>query len=160
MILVADSSALITLSICNCLEILNTIFNEIKVPFEVYNEVTKFSKPESEKLKLFLKDKIEKINSEDYFISEGSLGAGEAKAIALYRKLKANWLLVDDEKARKIANLNQIKIIGSLGVLVIAKDRGLIKSILPLIEKIRNSNSFFSESLLNKAIELAGENSL
>jgi uncharacterized protein len=157
LILVADSSAIITLSICDCLEILESMFGEIKVPFAVYTEVTAYSKPESGNLKLFLKDKIEEINAEDYFIFEGSLGSGETEAMALYRKLNANWLLVDDEKARKIAHLNQIRVIGSLGVLVVAKERRLIKSILPLIEKVKNSHTYFAESLLRKAISMAGE---
>ena len=73
MILIADSSALIALAHCDCLEIL-----------------------------------------------EGLLGSGEMEAMALYKKLNADWLLIDDEKARKTARFNKIKVIGSLGVLLLA----------------------------------------
>lgn len=71
MILIADSSALIALAHCDCLEILETLFGEIKVPEAVYKEVIYESKPESEKLKKFLFQKIEIINIQDYLILEG-----------------------------------------------------------------------------------------
>ena len=50
MILVADSSALIALAICDSLELLEQLFGEVKVPQAVYNEVIEDSKPESKKL--------------------------------------------------------------------------------------------------------------
>lgn len=47
--------------------------------------------------------------------------------------------------------------LGSLGVLVLAKKQGLVTSIRPKIELLRSSELFLAESLLSKALELAGE---
>jgi len=157
LILIADSSALIALAHCDCLEILEPLFGEIKVPEAVYKEVTYESKPESDKLKKFLFQKIERINIQDYLILEGLLGSGEMEAMALYKKLNADWLLIDDEKARKAARFNKIKIIGSLGVLLLAKEKGLIQKIRPYVDRIQDSNIYYSEKILLEVFELANE---
>lgn len=157
MILIADSSALIALAHCNCLETLETLFGVVKIPEAVYREVIYEFKPESEKLKQFLAQKIEKVNILDYLIVEGVLGNGEMEAMALYKNIGGDWLLVDDEKARKAARLNNIKIIGSLGVLLIAKERKLIQYIRPYINKIQESNIYYSEKILKEVFELANE---
>lgn len=158
MILIADSSALITLSICNCINLLDEIFGVVKVPSAVYKEVTREFKPESKNLSEFLDGKIEEINIEDYIIVEGVLGIGELEAMALYKKLNADWLLVDDEKARKVARINRIQVIGSLGVLLLAKQKKKIATILPLIQTIQKSNIYYSDKLINKILKLADEN--
>lgn len=79
------------------------------------------------------------------------------KPMALYKKIGGDWLLVDDEKARKAARLNNIKIIGSLGVLLIAKEIKLIQYIRPYINKIQESNIYYSEKILKEVFELANE---
>ena len=50
------------------------------------------------------------------------------------------------------------RITGSLGILVLAKEKGLLSEISPLIEKLKNSNIYFSENLLKQALTLANEN--
>lgn len=77
--------------------------------------------------------------------------------MVLYKQLNANRLLVDDRRARKVAELNQIKIIGSLGVLLLGKKEGHITNIKSRIEMIRNSDIYLSEELLQRIMSLAGE---
>lgn len=62
MIAVADSSSLIALSICNRLNLLDIFFDKVVVPKAVYNELTLNNKPESEKLRNYLSNKISKDN--------------------------------------------------------------------------------------------------
>lgn len=158
MILIADSSALISLSICDSLNLLDLLFKEVKVPRAVFNEVTKKSKTEADKLTIYLANKIINITKDyDFIIKEGTIEIGELEAMTLYKQLKANWLLVDDRRARKIAELNQIKIIGSLGVLLLSKKEGHITSIKSRIEMIKNSDIFLSEELLQSTLRIAGE---
>ena len=47
--------------------------------------------------------------------------------------------------------------IGSLRVIVLAKERGLIPQARPALEKLRGSGAYVSEELIARAIELAGE---
>jgi predicted nucleic acid-binding protein len=156
-ILVADSSALIALSVCNALQFLDVLFKEIKVPKAVFDEVTVEGEKESIELSKYLKDKIESVSMEDYVITDFSIGEGDLEAMALYKKLGADKLLVDDKRARKLAQLNGMNIIGSLGILLIAKEKKLIEKIKPYVEIIKGSDIYISEELIDSVLELAGE---
>ena len=128
MILVADSSALIALAVCDSLNLLDLLFTEVKVPRAVFVEVSKKSKKEADSLAHYLEDKIIDVEIDrNYIIKEGTIEIGELEAMTLYKQLAANWLLIDDRRARKIAELNQIKIIGSLGVLLLGKKKGIVQ---------------------------------
>jgi predicted nucleic acid-binding protein len=153
----ADSSALIALSLCNAMQFLDVLFGEVKVPPGVIDEIVKEDKKESINLSKYLEDKIEPVNIEDFFVTDFSIVRGEFEAMALYKKLDADKLLVDDKRARKLAQLNGMNIIGSLGVLLIAKEKGLIEKIKPYVDIIRESDIYVKEELINYALELAGE---
>ena len=94
---------------------------------------------------------------EKYVITDFSIGKGDIESMALYKKLGAGKLLIDDKRARKIAQLNGINIIGSLGILLIAKERGLVGEIKHYVEIIKKSNIHINDELINHALELAGE---
>ncbi|MBK8454068.1 MAG: hypothetical protein WAQ53_00670 [Thiofilum sp.] len=57
MIIVADASPLVTLATCDCLDVLEQLFGEIRVSQTVYEEVTVIGKPESAKLARYLQGK-------------------------------------------------------------------------------------------------------
>ncbi|MGK5093467.1 DUF3368 domain-containing protein [Deltaproteobacteria bacterium TL4] len=157
MIIVADSSPLIALASCQSLELLEQLYSTIKVPGVVFDEVTIEGKVEAKALKAFLKNKVENIDLSNYLIFPSPLGRGELEAMALYRKLSANKLLVDDLNARKVAKLNNISIIGSLGILLLAKDKKLIPEIKPRIDALKNSDIYISDGLILRTLKAAKE---
>ena len=152
--IIGDSSALVSLSIMDRLDLLESIFGKIYVPQAVYNEVTISDKPQSVKLKKFLKDKIVTVN---LTITQMGLGQGELEAISLYKQLNSNFLLIDDRRAKKFAQLNSVNVIGSLGVMILAKEQGLVNSIRNDLEKLIDSDVFISESLINRVLLSVGE---
>ncbi len=152
--IIGDSSALVTLSIMDRLDLLEPIFGKVYVPQAVYNEVTISDKPQSIKLKNFLKDKIVTV---DLTITQMGLGQGELEAIALYKHLNSDFLLIDDRRAKKFAQLNNVNVIGSLGVMILAKEKGLLESIRNDLEKLIDSDVFISESLINRVLANVGE---
>jgi len=85
------------------------------------------------------------------------LGQGELEAIALYKNKEADFLLIDDRRAKNFAKLNGINVIGSLGVMILAKDKGLIEFIREDLEKLLNSNLFISQSLIDRVLFEVGE---
>lgn len=157
MLIVADSSALIALAACDGLELLLTIYDEIKVPEAVFSETVAPEKPFSEILGNFLSDKVVQVDAARWVLAAGGLGRGEIEAMALYKQLNADALLIDDHRARIIAEHNQVNCIGALGFLLIAKQSGKIQSVKPFIQKLRQSSIYYSEDLLEKVIKLAGE---
>jgi len=85
------------------------------------------------------------------------LGQGELEAIALYKNKEADFLLIDDRRAKNFAKLNGINVIGSLGVMILAKDKGLIEFIRDDLEKLLDSNLFISQSLIDRVLFEVGE---
>ena len=159
MIVIADSSALVALSVCQVLEKTETLFGKVYVPDSVYKEVSIKGKPESEVLKKFLETRTKSINLDDYMIKNtANLGSGELEAIALYINLSADLLIIDDAKAKKVAYANGLEVMGSIGVLLLVKERGLIEKIKPLLGLLDASDIHLSSKIIKKALELAGEN--
>lgn len=157
MLVVADSSALVALSICDCLQLLDSLFGEVTVPQAVYDEVCIANKPESQALKAYLSGKVSKDKPSITIQKSAGLGKGELASMALYKHLAADMLLVDDACAKKVAYLNNLEVMGSLGVLLLAKKQGLIGSVQPLLNRLRNSDIYVSDQLLDQVLIIAGE---
>ncbi len=116
------------------------------------------NKPEAEALKDFLQSKVKKVNLNDYPIKNTvNLGSGELEAIALCMDLSADLLIIDDAKAKKAAYANGLEVMGSIGVLLLAKERKLIKAIKPLLTLLNASDIHLSSRVIEKALQLAGE---
>ena len=157
MILVADASALIALSSCDSLALLEALFGTVLVPQAVFLEVTAVDKPQSDRLQSYLQGKVRAVDMRGFVFLDAFADAGETQAMLLYKELAADYLLIDDKRGRKVAKINQIKTVGSLGVLLQAKRAGLISRVAPLIEKIAVSPVFMSESLIQTVLDLADE---
>jgi len=157
MLIVADSSALIALAICDGLDVILQIYDDIKVPEAVYAEIVAPEKPQSDALGLFLAERVIKVDTTRWVLTAGGLGRGEIEAMALYKQISAEALLIDDHRARVIAEHNQINCIGALGLLLIAKQRGKINEIAPYIQKLRQSSIYYGDVLLDSVLKLAGE---
>jgi len=157
MILIADSSALVALSVCDSLELLDQLFKEVIVPEAVNLEVIKSDKPEALALKEYLQEKVRKVDMSTFIYLDGNADEGEMEAMFLYKQEQADKLLIDDKRGKKIAKINGINTIGSLGVLLSAKQAGLITEIKPKLEAIKASRVYLSQSVINMVLELALE---
>jgi len=157
MILVADCSALIALSVCDSLSLLEHLFDSVVVPETVYNEATRPNKKEAQALKAFLQGKVRQVDLQTYVFLDAFADAGETEAMLLYKQISADKLLIDDRRGRKVAKINHISAIGSLGVLLAAKEKGFITEVSPLLRQIENSDIHLSQQLIATVLELAGE---
>jgi predicted nucleic acid-binding protein len=157
MLIVADSSALIALATCEGLDVILMVYDDIKVPEAVFTEIVAPEKPQSDVLGSFLSGRVVKVDTSRWVLAAGGLGRGEIEAMALYKELSADALLIDDHRARVIAEHNQINCIGALGLLLIAKQQGVIGEIAPYIQKLRYSSIHYGDDLLNRVLKLAGE---
>ncbi|MBV5301461.1 MAG: DUF3368 domain-containing protein [Methylococcales bacterium] len=158
MILVADSSALIALSICNGLNFLDALFGEVVVPQAVFDEITHDTHHvESTKLKNYLADKIRHVDLSAYIFLDGFADAGETEAMLLYKQLSADRLLIDDKRGRKVAKINHINTVGSLGIILLAKQAGLIGEVKPFLRQLFDSQIYISSDLVKIVLNLANE---
>ena len=133
------------------------VYEDLKIPEAVYAEVVAPEKPQSDALGEFLSDRVVKVDTSRWVLAAGGLGRGEIEAMALYKELSADALLIDDHRARIIAEHNQINCIGALGLLLLAKHHGKISTIAPYIESLRSSSIHYGDALLDRVLKLARE---
>jgi predicted nucleic acid-binding protein len=153
-VIIGDSSALVALAVVNQLELLEKLYDRLYIPQAVFDEVTQIGKPQSDKLRQFLQSKVKRVN---LTLTQLGLGLGELEAITLYKELDADVLLIDDNRAKKYASLNGVTVIGSLGVLVKAKEKGHIEKVKTLLEELQKSEVYISHKLIEKVLEICGE---
>lgn len=101
-LVIADSGSIFSLAIIDKLEILNLIFDNIRIHIAVWKEITlDKSTGHYQRVYKFFHDKTQQIIgfNELSFLMD----YGESESVILYKELQANFLLIDDRKARKIA---------------------------------------------------------
>ena len=85
------------------------------------------------------------------------LDEGEAEVIVLAQEIKADLVIIDEDKARKIAKLNNLKCTGTIGVLLDAKREGKIFQLKPFLDRLIAEGIYISDYLYNNAMVLSNE---
>lgn len=148
-LIIADTSCFIILSKIDELELLQNIYVQIVTTSDIAIEF-------GEVLPDWVI--IKNVSNKNYQdILELQLDKGESSAIALAMEIENCTIILDDYKARKVAQKLNISITGTIGIIVKAKQLGIIKSVQPILEKIRNSNFRLSKELENQALSLSNE---
>jgi len=158
MLLIADTSPLISLLLINKLDILEKLFPGFKIPQAVWQELNNHSEISIYHQKIW--DLSDKVCQTNFYLPVSGIGSGETECILLYRQLNANFLLIDDKKARQVAESFEINCIGTLGLLLLAKENGLITELRPLFEILISKNRYFSMQYLNIFLQKANEQAL
>jgi predicted nucleic acid-binding protein len=158
MIIISDSSPLISLATIEKLNLLDKLFTEIFVPCSVYEEVIRENKPYSNEIKEFLNGRIKHVKNRvavEVLLSD--IGKGESEAIILAIEEKSDYLLIDDLKARKLAKINGLEIIGTMGILLKGKKEGLIKEIKPFIDELLKNDIRIGDKIIEMTLKAAQE---
>lgn len=159
MLIVSDASPLISLALLDKLELLDKLFDQVYVPDEVYRELTQKDKPYYDKFATYLEGKVKKVKDlTSVNILKNEIDAGEAEAIVLALEEGIKDILIDDNKGRTKAKMNGLIPIGIVGILLRAKQKGLIGEIKPYLDKLMNNKRRISQHLYDHAIFLASEN--
>ena len=82
---------------------------------------------------------------------------GEASAIALALETPDSTLILDDYRARKVAEKLKLNFTGTIGVIIRAKIKGVIPSIKPLLVKIKQTDFRLTDDIEQQALKEAGE---
>jgi len=155
-IVIADTGPIISLAVLNKLHLLTDIFDNVFIPKAVWNELTDdIQRTDYNKLVDFFSDKIKAISNINNLVF--AMDCGEAEAVVLYQEIKAVYLLIDDKKARSIAEILNINCIGTIGIIAAARQKGLIDEMRPVFIKWLENNRYYSMKLLNQTLEKYGE---
>ncbi len=155
-LIVGDSSALIALATMDALPLLSQLYDRIFVPESVYQEVTQTEKAHALGLSNYLVNARCKVTTENN-AKLIWLGQGEWDAIQLYQQKQADLLLIDDQRAKRFAALQGVKMIGSQGIVLLAKQNKLIETVLPYLQRLQGSGIYLSQDIINKVLALANE---
>jgi len=145
--IVADSTSLIGLERIRQLRLLPDLFEPFLIPPEVAREVgfsfdwLEVETPVNETL-------VASINS--------AVDRGEAEAIALAHE-KGWRVLLDDRQARTVAKRMGLRIIGTVGVLILAKQQSIIPALKPLLNQLEANNFYLSVDLREEALRIVDE---
>src|SRR5262245_46085955 len=141
MIVVSNTTPLIGLATIQCFDLLQQLFGRIYIPQAVYDEaVTTGRERGGAKLEVSSADWIETILVQDRLAVEvllDELDLGEAETIVLARELDADWVLMDEKKGRRKVTELGLNKIGTIGILLKAKETGLLPQIRPDLERLQ-----------------------
>ena len=149
--IISDTSCFIVLQNIGALDLLREVYGEVitteTVAEEFGEELPEWVKIESPK------DKIKQI------LLELQIDKGEASAIALALEKQNVTVILDDQKARKVAEKLALEVTGTLGGIVKAKNKTIIPSIKSLLDKLLQTNFHLSKAIEAEALKQANEQS-
>lgn len=156
---VADSGPLIFLARIDLLNLLPDLFDKVLIPPEVRDEVMVRGRncPGAYAVS---QAKWLIVQAPDPQLAKSLsilVDAGEAEAIALAQTTEDCTVLLDDLRARKVAQRLDIKQIGTVGLLLRAKKRGLLESIKPHLDALLKSGIYIRKELVEAVLQEAGE---
>jgi len=157
---ICDANIIIDFSKIHRLEFLRDTFREISIPVEVKEELLAGEFEEQTEIEKAFGDWILVRQIQDRFALENlciHLDKGEAACMVLHKEIKADLLALNDLKARGVAHALGIKIIGTLGILRLAKDAGLTEKTKPLLDELTKIGAYISSDLYNRILKDAGE---
>jgi uncharacterized protein len=158
-LVIADTGALISLGHVGQIGLIDRVFGEFYIAEAVWEELKDYEHPKFDRgILKHLEKRVVKIKSSNYL--SVLMDYGESESVILYEELQADYLLIDDNKARIIAESFNVNCIGSIGLLIKAKQKGFLSALKPIFENWVANNRYFSKKLLNQILDKFGESSL
>ena len=155
---ISNTSPLIGLFGINCLSLLRDLYTEVWIPRKVEQEFLEVD----ETLYRTVLDRAPWIKVVDLTNPQSAaiyqdIDAGEAEVFALASEHDARLVFLDESKGRRTAREIGLTVKGTVGILLEAKEKGLIDVIKPLLIQLQDNGMHLSESLINNALQSAGE---
>ncbi|RLD65082.1 MAG: DUF3368 domain-containing protein [Bacteroidetes bacterium] len=156
---IVNASPLIALSIIRQFNLLKQIFNEIYIPKAVADEILA---AESKKhfavneLKQAINNDIFKVYTvkDSKFVGKlfGKLHKGELEVIVGAKELDVDFAVIDEIAARRLAKILGVDTIGTIGILMLAKEKGYIPHLKPLLLELKSNKFRLSDKLMKKIL--------
>ena len=159
---IVNSTPIIALCNIGKLHLLRSLYGQIIIPQAVYDEVT--SKPDSACIQLkqemdwIIVESIHNFGAKRMY--QAKLHAGEVEVMILAQECpKADLLIIDDAAAKKTAKFLGLTVTGTLGVLLKAKQLGLLNNVTDCLKEMQSCGFYISPKIANLVLKQAGEKS-
>jgi len=156
---VVNTSPLIFLDKIGLLELLGSLYQKLWITEAVFEEIragdqgTELEK----KLKNFPWVETALMSDPPQELLEWDLGRGETSVIALARQHPGGEVLIDDRAANRCARLYGISCRGTIGILLLAKERGELREVKRSLNNLIKAGCWISKPFQRRILELAGE---
>jgi predicted nucleic acid-binding protein len=155
---VSNTTPLISLLKIGRLHLLESLYSTVIVPTAVWQEIEQGRDgpyyTDLLTLPFISIQSVSNIASVEYLTD---LDRGEAEVIVLAREINADLVIIDEEAGRSYARHFNLTLTGTLGILLRAKQDGLIPEVKPLLEKLLASGVWISKWVFADVLVLAGE---
>jgi len=153
---VSNTGPLIALASIGQISLLQSLFGTILIPpavrAETQDEVTTKALAEADWIVIHAVQDLLAIK-----LLQEELDAGESEAIVLAQEITADLILIDERAATRKARSIGLQTIGTLGVLLMAKQEGLPIVVSQLLNDLRNTGFHMSNNLYHQVLNSAGE---
>jgi predicted nucleic acid-binding protein len=160
MTVICNATPLINFAAIERLDIMKTLFKKVIIPEAVYQETTQFNFPSAPIILQAVEQQwleIHQVTAIPDSISN-LLDDGEREVIALALQINEKRVLLDEKSARQIAKNFNLQIIGTLGILVLAKQNQIIPQVKPLLdEMIIHARYWVNASLYQQILQQVKE---
>lgn len=159
-IVIINSTPIIALASIDKLHLLRDLYKVVYIPKAVNDEVfaKQNSKAQVELARAREWIQVKQIqNNESKKLFRVQLHDGEVEVMILGKELEADLLVIDDYIAREYAKYLDFKVTGTLGVILKAKENGLIEKVKPHIDALIQNGIYIGNKVYENILKLAGE---
>ncbi len=157
MIVFSNTTPIIALSSIQRLELLPLLFGEIHLVTEVIDECTvggPVSVPTLHQLNWIKPVQSTPLQNTSVLLE---LDKGEKHTLDMACKYKADWVIIDEKIGRNMAEYLGLRVTGTLGILLKAKQQGLIASFSDSVKSMQTQGIYYQSTLITKLAQTVGE---
>jgi len=156
---ISNTSPLLYLNLINRLDLLHQLYGEVVIPPAVAAELSAGAEqgdvvPDPSAIPWL---RIAPVQSQALIPALTDLGPGEAEVIGLALEHPGSRVILDDQLGRRVAAVNRLTITGTLGVVLKAKQAGLLAGVEPIIAELRQAGLWLDDALVELVLSQAGE---
>lgn len=157
---VVNTTPLIALSHVGQLDLLRRLYGEIIIPEAVYRELSVKTESVCKKAVDSSLDWIQigKIKNQlAKSMYKTQLHDGEVEVMILSKEIGADVVIIDDANAKKHAKYLDLPVIGTLGILIKARQKGYVEELKPILDQMVQNGIYISQSVIHMCLEQVGE---
>ena len=152
---VSDTTPLIKLAGVGLLDLLPQLYGDVWIPVAVRDEFRAGARAADPQLESLPWLHVEPVNPEPELAAV--LGPGEAAAISLAAARRARAVLLDERVGRRTARERRLPVVGTLSILLRAKQEGLIPAVGPVVDEMIVQGRRIGGALRERVLREAGE---
>lgn len=156
---IVDASPLIYLSRAGYLPLLQVLGSRLLIPDAVVREILAKGEEDAVARTVGAASWLLRLPSAPLSprVEAWQLGAGESAVLSRAISHPGSLVVLDDARARRFARQLEVPMIGTLGVVVRARQQGLIRAARPVTEALVSHGMYISSPALEAALQLIGE---